>query len=37
MDEKLISTVIREAKVKYNKDLREYVLKLDLSIIFSED
>jgi len=37
IDEKLISTVIQEAKLKYNKDLREYVLKLDLSIIFSED
>jgi len=37
IDDKLISTVIQEAKLKYNKDLREYVLKLDLSIIFSED
>ena len=37
IDDKLISTVIQQAKLRYNQDLREYVLKLDLSIIFTEE
>ena len=37
IDDKLISTVIQQANLTYNKDLREYVLNLDLSIIFSEE
>lgn len=37
IDDKLISTVIQQAKLKYNQELKEFVLKLDLSIIFSED
>lgn len=34
IDDKLISTVIEQAELTYNKDLREYFLELDLSVIF---
>ena len=35
IDEDIISKIIQEGKSHYNKDLREYTLNLDLSLIFT--
>ena len=35
IDDKLISTVIQQAKLTFDKDLREYTMNLDLSVVFS--
>ena len=37
IDDNLISTVIQRAKLTFDKDLREYALNLDLSVIFSKE
>ncbi|MBY9017065.1 MAG: hypothetical protein KGD68_15355, partial [Candidatus Lokiarchaeota archaeon] len=37
IDENLISTVIQRAKLTFDKELREYTLNLDLSVIFSKE
>jgi hypothetical protein len=37
IDDKLILKVIQQAELTYDKSLREYILKLDLSLIFLEE